>query len=68
MPILELSKDYVIEETEKKIKIEIPQILINKLKKSKKTDKGILKLSRALKNSKINPVKYQKKMRSEWER
>jgi len=68
MPVLELSKDYVIEETEKKIKIEIPQILINKLKRSKKTDKGILKLFGVLKNSKINPVEYQKEMRAEWER
>lgn len=69
MPIVELSKDYLLEVNNKNIKVKLPDKLIKQLKlDSKKKKKGLSRLFGSLKTLKINPVEYQKKVREEWER
>jgi len=66
MPVVELSKDCLLEINDKNIKIELQDKLIKQLKlTSKKKKKGLSRLFGSLKKLKINPIEYQKKVREE---
>ncbi len=65
MPVLEIPKDYLIEINNKNIKIELPEKLLKKVIKDRKKNRGLSQLFGTLKNLKIDPIEYQKRMWTE---
>ena len=68
MPVIELSKDYLLNMDDKKIRVQIPERILKKINKTKKKKSELMALQGSLKNWDINPVEYQRNIRGEWER
>ena len=68
MPVIELSKEYLLDMDDKKIRVQIPKSILKKIQSPKKTKTDIMSAQGILKNWKIDPVEYQKKIRDEWDR